>query len=98
MKNTASNVKSIGGLPSLVNDLKDTIVNALKELQGAAGEIAKASPVDVRTKCQAKKLTTAVQCHAECGAAVKASAEDKKAWEAAQKKKKKPVKAKQAAK
>ena len=84
----------------MVNDLKDTIVNALKELQGAAGELSKASPVDIRTKCQAKKLTTAVACFKECAAPVKETPEGKKEWEAKNKKaqKKKTVKAKSAKK
>ena len=84
----------------MVNDFKDTIVNALKELQAAASEISKASPADVRTKCQAKKLTCAVGCYKECGTPIKETPEGKKAWEAKNKKaqKKKAIKAKAAKK
>jgi hypothetical protein len=74
-----------------LNELKNTIMSSLTDLQAAAKEIGGANPNDIRTKCMAKKHTTPVDCLKECGMAVKETPEGKKAWEAAMKQKKKPA-------
>lgn len=98
MKNTASNVKSLGGLPALVNELKESIASSLAEISAASKELSKANPADIRTKCQAKKLTTPTECFKECGGEIKVTPEAKKAWEAERKAKKGAAKGKKAPK
>lgn len=77
----------MGGLPALVNDLKNSIADSLLEVQGAAKELGSANPGDIRTKCQAKKHVTPQACYKECGAEIKVTPELKKKWEAKRKSK-----------
>jgi hypothetical protein len=92
IKNTATNCKNLGSLPSLVNELRLTVQNSLLEIQGASKELeeSKSKLSEIGKKCSEKKLTSPKDCYLECGKEVKVSPEAKKEWER-RKKTKKPA-------
>lgn len=84
MKNTASNAKALAKLPSLVTELKDTIAAAFLEIKNAGEELKdnEGKTDEVKTKCEAKKVTTPKDCYLECGKSIEATPELEKKWKA----------------
>jgi hypothetical protein len=87
VKNTASNSKNLAKLPGLVNDLKDLIANAFKEIQGAGAEMNenKDKSEEIKKKCTDKKADTPKTCYLECGKEIESSKELEKKWKASKK-------------
>ena len=65
VKNTASNCKELGKIPSLVKELQMTVTNAIKELQEAGKELNKnkAKLTDIRKKLLDKKVSSPKDCY-----------------------------------
>lgn len=89
MKNTASNCKSLTGLPSLINELKNIVMNALKELQGAGSELQEnlEKAITIKSACNKKGLKTPKECYLECGKPINPTPKEKKEWLAKRKSK-----------
>jgi multidrug efflux pump subunit AcrB len=84
VKNTASNCKELGKLPTLVKEIQLTVTNAIMELQAAGKELNdnKAKLVSIRKKCLEKKSDSPKICYLACGTEIKNTPELKKEWEA----------------
>lgn len=94
VKNTALNAAGLAKMPALVNELKDTIANAFKELQATVKEYneKKDKADEIKKKCNDKHKETPRECYLECGNKIEETPEETKKWKA--KKGKKPKKAK----
>lgn len=86
-KNALSNVKELNRVPGLCNDLKDTIVDALKAVKAATEEINdnKGKMAEFAQKCKSAKKSTPKDCYLLVGKGIKATPEQKKKWKAEQK-------------
>jgi ElaB/YqjD/DUF883 family membrane-anchored ribosome-binding protein len=91
IKNAGVNAKNVAMVPGLCKSLKETVENAIKEVQGAIKEFndSKSKIEDILKKCKDKKATTPKDCYVAAGNKINYTNEEKKQWEKERKPKKK---------
>mmetsp|Transcript_10327 Transcript_10327/g.11778 ORF Transcript_10327/g.11778 Transcript_10327/m.11778 type:complete len:123 (-) Transcript_10327:62-430(-) len=90
VKNTATNAKQLAKLPGMVAAFKDSIMDAVKSLQGAGKELnaKKGQLTDIGKKCNESKLSSAKDCYLAHGDKIDDGGDAKKKHAVQQKKKK----------
>lgn len=79
VKNTATNCKNMAKLPELVTELKDTVADAIAEIQAACKELnaKKGDLANIGKKCAAAKKVSPKDCYLECGDKIDDGADSK---------------------
>lgn len=91
VKNTGTNCKNMAKLPGLVQELKDTVADAISEIQAACKELnaKKGDLGNIGKKCAAAKKVSPKDCYLECGDKIGSAGDDKKKWDRNQTRRKK---------
>ena len=82
MKNMTTNCRQVTKIPTLVMELKDTVMGAIDEILCAAKELneKKEKMIECGAKCLKESKKTPKECYLLCGDAIKCEPADKKKW------------------